>query len=76
MIKTSKNRSPLKILKKRRQALYEIPNPRGSVEKVLFKFNPLLVVFSNNISIPQVRVNKKETELDLTLKLLNHYYQG
>ena len=48
---------------------------RYRVYKVFFKFNPLFVVltlFSNNMSITQVRVNEEKTNLTRSLKPLNH----
>ena len=53
------------FLKKRRQALHGIAKPEHSVQNVFFKFNLLFfgVNFSNNISINQVRVNERKTNV-------------
>ena len=53
------------FLKKRRQALHGITKPERSVQNVFFKFNLLFfgVNFSNNISINQVRVNERKTNV-------------
>ena len=67
-MKTSKNRSPLIIFKKRRHALHEIPNPRGIVCRRCFQIQfPICSAnFSNNISINQASVNeRKNTRLNL-----------
>ena len=53
------------FLKKRRQALHGITKPEHSVQNVFFKFSLLFfgVNFSNNISINQVRVNERKTNV-------------
>ena len=70
IIKTSKTKSPLKILKSKRQALHKISNPEEKCAEGAFQIqSPIYGVnFSQNISIPQVRVNKSETELDSTFE--------
>ena len=48
---------------------------RYSVQKAFFEFSALFVVltFSNDMSVTQVRINEKKTYLTRPLKRLNHY---
>ena len=48
---------------------------RYSVQKAFLKFSTLFVVlnFSNDMSITQVRINEEKTYLTRPLKPLNHY---
>ena len=47
------------------------PNPETQCPKDIFQIqSPICsVYFSNNLSIPQIRVNKRETELDSTSRI-------
>ena len=47
------------------------PKEEGMVQRVFFKFNPPVsdLNLSNNISVPQVRVNIREIEHDATFEI-------
>ena len=59
-----------KDIKKKRQALHEISIPIGIVCKNCFSNSTPIsgANFSNNISIPQFRINMKEIEHDKTFE--------
>ena len=70
MIKISKNRSPLIIFRKEDRFSMKYPTQEAQCAEGIFQIQTPIcgVNFSNNISIPQVRVKKRETELDSTFE--------
>ena len=73
-MKTSKNKSLLKIFLKRGRGLNEIPTPETECAEGVFQIQAHIcgIKFSSNISINEVRVNEKKTNLNQRLKPLNH----
>ena len=75
MIKTSKNRSPLKFFKEEDRLYMKSPTREPHCPEGVFQIqSPICCVnFSNNIAITQVWFNERKTSLTRPWKPLNHY---